>query len=672
MSDSRIRLTIVGTADATSEVIVNELKRLGHVVRAQESKSKDELSQALSVDRPDILIYYAEAADVSLKDCQELVALADPPAPIIVLDDCDPLSNQQEFVKATLPAGEAKLVVQACLREYELLRSMRELVESKKLLEISEQRASLLMDKSDDAVGYVVDGMLMKTNEQFSDLLEFTDPKELEYLPFIDLIDETDRERVRLALHGIQVGDKNALDKINVLAMKQDGERVPVAVKFNRTVFEDEECVQITFTTRGGSGESQSTPEVGQRAIDIFTKHVDDWLKHTKTERADGAMLVMTVDSFQKLRDRYGLQKQDAFMNALLDVCGETLGSFENCRICYDAVGGLLTNTSIDQAKAMAAEIVKKVADCVVDIGEKTSHFTTTVAVLPLNQWVTQTAMHLVNDGLKLCGNSQGNEVVTKDRDVAKKSAGDGEDSGADPFEMLVQTRLRILFEPVIGLKGTPGQYYETHIDIKNWHTGEITAEELIAAEDEKHDETRMDRWLLIEATKLLAAVRKNDTDARLLLNMTSNGIHDANFVKWLRIAVKAAGVPANALALQIRELSLSEHVTRASEFVEAVKELGLDVSVSAAGEYHNSASFLKQLQPTFIQTRYSIDDQQHRDALSQLVKNAQKEKFKVIVPGVNSVASMTSLWTMGPDYVKGPYFSAPKPEMDYDFGDDS
>lgn len=672
MSDNRFKLTIVGTADATSEVIVNELKRLGHAVRAHESKSKGELAQALSTDNPDLVIFYQAAAEVQLRDCQELAAQSNPPTPIILLDDCDPLSNQQEHVKATLPAAAAQLVVQACLREFEMLQRMRELKEVRELLEVSEQRASLLMDKSEDAVGYVADGMLMKANQQLADLLEFDDLSELEYVPFIDLIDESDRERVRIALHGMQVGEDDAMDKLNILCLKNGGDRVPVTARFNRTMFEDEQCVQATFISKASANaEGGGSSEPGQRAIDIFCKHVDDWLKSAKTDRAEGALLVMTVDSFQKLRDRYGLQKQDAFMDALLGVCAERMDKFENNRICYDAVGALMPNTNIDAAKAIADDIVKGVGEVVVDIGEKTSHFTTTVAVLPLNQWVTTDAISLVNDGLKLCGNGNGNEVVTKDREVTRKD-GTGEDSGDDPFAMLVQSRLRILFEPIIGLKGKPGQYYETHVDISNWHAGEITAQELIALEQEKHDDTRLDRWLLIEATKVLAQVRRSGNDTRLLLNFTTNGIHDRNFVKWLRIAIKAAAVPPESIALQMDELALSEHVTRASEFMEGVREIGFDTSVTGAGQYHNSESFLKQLQTGFIQTCYGIDDQQNRDALSAMVKQSQREGIRVVVPGVNSVASMTSLWTMGPDFVKGPYFSAPRPELDYDFGDEN
>ncbi len=669
MSNDRIKLTIVGTADATSEIIVNALKRLGHVVRAEESKSKDELSQALSVAAPDLLIYYTAAADVSLKDCKALAAKALPPTPIIVLDDCDPLTNQQEFVKATLPANESQLVVQACLREFELLKNQRELEEARKLLEISEQRASLLMNESEDAVGYVADGMLMKVNTQLTEMMGFDSEADVEYMPFIDLIDEGDRERVRVALHGQQVDENAPEDRINILARTNSGERLAVQARFNSTIFEDERCVQVTFKSKEQSNDPVAPGVAGQRAIDIFSKHVEDWLDHAKAERKDGALLVMTVDSFQKLRDRYGLQKQDAFMNALLEVCSNTLANFENCRICYDAVGGLLTNTDSETAKQLAADIVAAVSDTVVDIGEKTSHFTSTVAVLPLNQWVTQKAENLINDGLKLCGNSQGNEVITKDREVTKKTDHSSRDD--DPFEMLVQNRLRILFEPVVGLKGAPGFYYEAHIDIDKWHTGEITAKELVEFEQSKHDDTRMDRWLLIEATKKLAKTRAVSGDIRLLLNLTSNGLHDTNFLKWLRIAIKAAGVPPQSIALQLQELALSEHVTRASEFAEGVKSIGFEFSVAGAGEYHNSESFIKQLQPTFAMTRYSIDDQDNRDALSKLVKRMQRENIKVIVPGVNSVASMTSLWTMGPDYVKGPYFSSPIASMDYDFGDD-
>ncbi|MFT5887546.1 MAG: EAL domain-containing protein (putative c-di-GMP-specific phosphodiesterase class I) [Zhongshania sp.] len=68
----------------------------------------------------------------------------------------------------------------------------------------------------------------------------------------------------------------------------------------------------------------------------------------------------------------------------------------------------------------------------------------------------------------------------------------------------------------------------------------------------------KLDRWIVVEATKQLAKERGTGQDLKLIINLSGNVFHDLEFCSWLSVAFKAAGLSPSSVMLQVNEESIA------------------------------------------------------------------------------------------------------------------
>ena len=141
----------------------------------------------------------------------------------------------------------------------------------------------------------------------------------------------------------------------------------------------------------------------------------------------------------------------------------------------------------------------------------------------------------------------------------------------------------------------------------------------------------------------------------------------EKNLVARIASALKASGLDAKYLELEVTESLIMQDVDLAVATMKALKGLGVQLSIDDFGTGYSSLSALK----TFPVSRLKIDksfidgiptDESDKAVASAVIALGQKLNLKVIAEGVETDAQVAFLRDNNCNEVQGYHFSRPVP----------
>ena len=185
---------------------------------------------------------------------------------------------------------------------------------------------------------------------------------------------------------------------------------------------------------------------------------------------------------------------------------------------------------------------------------------------------------------------------------------------------------------------------------------------------------TRLDRWILLEATKQLAMIIEERKNTRLFINLTANALQDETLISWLGVALKAGGIPPDALIFQFAEADITRFLKPAKSFAEAIKGLGCSISIDGFGQVDDPFKILKHVTADFAKIADSYAQQLQTGGDTQMLKamvnSIAESQTQAIISSVDNASALAQLWQFGVNYIQGRYLSEPTTTMDYEFTD--
>ncbi len=175
-----------------------------------------------------------------------------------------------------------------------------------------------------------------------------------------------------------------------------------------------------------------------------------------------------------------------------------------------------------------------------------------------------------------------------------------------------------------------------------------------------------LDEWVLDTACAQLAKWQEDGVaNLRVSVNVPHAHLLMAGFVDMLKDTIERHGVPASRLELEITEAALVSASESDSEVMDALKALGVMISVDDFGAGVSTLSYLKQfpidslkLDPALI--RDLPADREDRAIVSALIKLAGDLQIRVVAEGVESIEQFRFLQDTHCDVVQGFLFSEP------------
>jgi diguanylate cyclase (GGDEF)-like protein len=392
-------------------------------------------------------------------------------------------------------------------------------------------------------------------------------------------------------------------------------------------------------------------------------------LDRTIAARANGrlTLLLLDLDGFKEVNDSLGHSAGDLLLREIGPRLRDTLRDEELlARLGGDEFGVLLKDASVEEAMAVASRIraalespleVEGLALMVdASIG---------VATYPEHGTDADTLMQHADVAMYHAKASRtGCEAYTPERDASSR----------DRLELLGGLRraldgdeLVLHYQPKADLAGGDVVAVEALVRWQHPERGLLGPGEFLPAAEQ----TALMRPLTLRVLDIaLADCRRWLDDGRTLsvaVNLAVANLIDRGFPAEVAAALDRHGVPAELLQLEITENVVMADPARALEVLDALRSLGVGLSLDDFGTGHSSLAYLLRLAVDEIKIDRSfvaemVADPDAAAIVRHTIDLARSLRLRVVAEGAEDAATWAALESAGCDLGQGFFLSRPIP----------
>jgi len=689
--NATVHLLILDPSQNDAESLVSLLRNSGKATRAHRITSEEDLEETLKAGNWDLLLARDLDQEFSADDALAMIRRMDKDIPFILLTEQESRERTVAMMKAgaqdTVPFEYTDLLVLVVNRELAALgeRRRRRVLESH--LREAEQRCQLLLESSKDAIAYINDGMHIYANQSYMEFLGYDDIDDLICIPVLDTLTPESQDKYKEFMKSFAEKGEDGMT-MNCTACRSDDHELNVTMSVSAATYDGEACTQIVLQPEHSDAELEeklrqiSSQDLltglynRQYLMDALAEAISNAGKNNET----GALAYIALDNFMNMKSQVGISGADLLLGDLANLLKEQAGDDLALARLSDDAFSLLCQPCDEKAMTDHAERIRKaVEDHLFDINGRTVQLTVSIGVAAIteNSPKAEELMaraHMASAEVrKLEGHAQGNGVVAYN--PADFETLDESNSVEAIQKALEENRFRLLFQPIINLRGEGEEHYEAFVRMLDKDDKEVSPYDFLPPMGPSDTAIKIDRWVILQTIRQLSSHRSRGHDTRLFLNVTAETLQDQTFTPWLSVALKAARLPGDSLIFQIREGDANNYMKQARDFTKAVHELHCKVSIGQFGCALNPFNTLKHIDTDYVKIDGSFTEEiqksdEARERVKEMVKSLQNNGKLTIIPLVENAGVLATLWQAGVNYIQGYYLQAPVPEMNYDFGD--
>ncbi|SDG57709.1 PAS domain S-box-containing protein/diguanylate cyclase (GGDEF) domain-containing protein [Pseudomonas benzenivorans] len=677
-----IRLLILEDSQNEAERLVSLFRNAGRATRVHRLTSSDDLAEALQQSW-DLLIAAPRSEQLDPGEVIGAIRRQAKDIPIIQLldgNDSDSITEALALgAQDALPQGEDERLVLVAKRELANLEERRARRAAEVALREAEKRCQLLLDSSVDAITYVHDGMHIYANRAYLELFDYQDADELEGMPMIDLIAGADQSNFKDFLKNYQSAEGSA--ELACAGVKANGQTFQARMSFSPATYDSEPCIQVVIRAESGNAElEEKLREISSQDLvtGLYNRSHFLELMDAAAERAINAgqpasLAYVRVDRYAGLLAEVGLAGIDLLLTDLANLLrGHFAGEAQLARFGDDVFAVLQAGKTPEQCEADLAALLKKVESHLFDVSGRTAQTSLSIGVAGLNE-KTAKAQEVV-DRAQRCADElrDGNALKLFNPADELAAAANRGSIVAMVQQALEHNSFRLLFQPIISLRGDSHEHYEVLLRLLSPQGHEVPPPEFLNAAKEAGLGERIDRWVILNSIKLLADHRSKGHNTHLFVHLSSASLLDQTLLPWLSVALKAARLPSDALVFQFSEPDAIAYLKQAKVLTQGLSELHCKVAISQFGCAINPFNTLKHLNIDFVKIDGSfsqdLSSADNQEALKTLLASLHAQAKLTIVPFIESASVLATLWQAGVNYIQGHYLQGPSQSMDYDF----
>lgn len=689
-ANDTIRLLILNNSRAEAERLISMLHNAGRPSRAQHVENEETLVKLLEEQTWDLLIAHDQTTNVTPQTAIKHIRRLNKDVPVILQNDDEILA-----VVEGMKLGAVDVVRldddQHLLMVMQREMNNREERQAKRLADRrfreAERRSQQLLDSSRDAIAYVQDGLYLYANQSFAELFGYTDKDDIDCMPIMDMVDENDQETLKTFLKDFTFKRLDAEStKLAFHGVKQDGTSTPISLEVSHVTYDEEPCIQ--FLARANRVDVNN--EVLEQQIkqikwqDVVTglynrQYMIDHLEKTIdniTEKDNLSLLYIDLDNFtERAQSTLGVAAADMALSDLASLLREKNNTTDIiARFGDTAFTVFVPNIRADAAVARAKQLCKEIEDHIIDIDNKTLQLTASIGVSLINDNSTNAnkVIEQALNAMEKVRTAGGNNAQLFEPELTADER-DQKNLAADLQHALDNDRFRLLFQPIISLRGSEEEYYEVYLRMLNENNEEISPSRFIETASSIGASIKIDRWVILESIKMLSQHRAKGNKTKLILNLSKDSLCDESLVPWLGVAFKAAKLSSDAIVFQASEVDVTNHLNAAKAFAEGLQKLKTTLSISNFGCSLNPFNTLKHVPASIIKIdgSFTMDIQNNKESpetLIHLIEQLHGESKITIVPFVENASVLSTLWQAGAHYIQGHYLQEPTQNMSYDF----
>ena len=217
----------------------------------------------------------------------------------------------------------------------------------------------------------------------------------------------------------------------------------------------------------------------------------------------------------------------------------------------------------------------------------------------------------------------------------------------------------------------SPPHMHELLLRMRDDKGGLISAGTFLTVAERYGLSVKLDRWVIKSAFRQIAATRfASDPDHRFTLNLSGHSIDDRGLLAFIVEQFEQSGLPPERICFEITETAAISDIGAASEFVEALKNLGCEFALDDFGSGHSSFLYLRDLPIDYLKidgelVREIADDPVSLAFVRTIEGVARLMGRRTIAEYVENEAIRDAIAEIGCNYAQGYLVGCPVPLAD-------
>lgn len=687
--DDIVHLLLLTESQNDGEQLVSMLRNAGFATRAHHVSGSADLEQVLEQRDWDLFLARPQVGEFTAYAALERLSSAGKRTPLIILADAyDPAAVAEGLRRGgadVVPQAEQERLLLVIRRELARLEEYKRGLHATAALDEADKRCELLLQSSRDAIAYVHEGMHIYANEEYQKSFNYDDPEDLECTPLIDLITDKETETLKACLR--KIGDGESTDEqIDCDGERSDGTIFPIRVLLSPARYDGEPCTQVLIRARGVDEEAfaEKLKEIsshdqltGLFNRVYFQERIEEAIAEARKTKAVSSLYYIALQDFDRNRSEVGISGADVvlkeFARELAEAGprGKILARFSD-----DVFTMLVPSETTEEATGKAVELRENIEKALFEAERRTVRLNVCIGLAPLDKYCNNaneviTRAHGACEEARLGLENEGSGVASYDPEKSESEGGSG---AVEKLQRAIEgEKFKVLFQPVVNLRGNSEQVYEATIRLLS----DDTNEELppakfleIAAEAGLGD--KVDRWATLHCIKSLAAHRADGHLTRLMINLSYSSLVDQTFADWVGVALKSANLPPDSIIFQFRTSEVTNFLKQAKQNMDGLSKLGCKICIKHFGSATDSSELFDYLDIDLVKIDGSFTkaatDKEGKARLKEMLTRIKGAGKAVIVPMVDSANIISTLWQSQVDYIQGYYLQAPSETMSYNF----
>ena len=386
----------------------------------------------------------------------------------------------------------------------------------------------------------------------------------------------------------------------------------------------------------------------------------------------DGGLLFIEVENLGPLRERIGLTALETLLGDLSRLLTATLGELPATR--FGDGSYLVIDPARDEAGMESLAV-------------------------QLRQTVMQTGFHALGHPLRLRvsigiaafkhGFDEAGAMINAVEKIAREAR--THERGVRRFEpprvaeamkeaaLMLQVReaidhdcLVMLYQPVVAVAGSDVSQYQALLRLRDANGKLHSAAEIIPMAERSSLIVEIDRWVMKQALALIRERLVENQLLRLYVAQSPLTLGAPDQAEWLKREIVDAGVPGEALVVELRLEDAIVHAGTVRQFCETMVSNSVQFCLSQFEAGTEAEELVYQLPLSYVKLarKYTAGAQSLdlRDELKTLIGRAHRRGLLVIGHGVEDAQAAATLWMSGIDFIQGNLVQQADEDMNFDF----
>jgi diguanylate cyclase (GGDEF)-like protein len=499
----------------------------------------------------------------------------------------------------------------------------------------------------------------------------------------LKLIDATTRERIiNLGKDSLDTG-KPVESRSNLVLLDRFNNEHPIELSVTPSSSLNIETGGLVLIFKDASETNRLTQEISHQAShdaltgllnrQEFELRLEGAISSAATHDVQHVLCYLDLNQFKIINAQAGHTAGDIVLKQAAEHMKQHMRSIDVfARLGGDEFALLLVNTTADQAKTLAQELINTIRDATFKWRDQHFEIGISIGLITIDKH-SQDPTHMLTRAELACftakehGRNKLHIHRKEDDELTRRHTEMMRAAGVTGA--LQEDRFRIYCQPIVALspKNKEALHYELLIRLTDPQGDLIMPASFIPAAERYGLMTSLDRWMISTAFRTYDEIFGKDSGVQIAINLSGNSLNDDSLLDFIKGEFTKAEIGPSNVCFEITETAAISNLDQVSQLILELKRIGCRFALDDFGSGLSSFTYLKNLPVDYLK----IDGSFVHDMIDDTIDHAMVEAINQVghIMGIGTIAECAEsqevvdmLRELGVDYAQGYAMGSPVP----------